>query len=271
MLDIINIEWHKIRSYAAFWWVLGITAVSYPGLNLIMVSLYHRTLGTVKMPPEQARLMIGNPFSMHEVWHTAGYFSSWFIFIPAILVIMLMTNEYSFRTHRQNIIDGWNRTEFLTGKILDVALVTIFITLMYIATCLVIGINSTAAGEKMTENQAIFIVYFLLQTFSQLSIAFFIGFLLRNSFISLSVFLAAFLMVEPVLGRILKASGTDIAKFLPFQISNRLIPPPAFWGRLDPAAYLLSMSQAAWHVLYTMVFTTGLWIFCFWKNSKRDL
>jgi len=271
MLDIAKIEWLKIRSYSAFWWVLGITAVAYPGLNGIILMIYHKAMGTMNLPEQKARLMMGDPFGFNEVWHTVGYFSSWFIFIPAILVIMLMTNEYSFRTHRQNIIDGWTRKQFLTGKLLDVGIVTLLIVVFYLLACVVIGLKNITVGERTSGSQVYFIAYFTLQTFSQLSIAFLISFLVRNTAISLTVFIVGFLVLEPILGRILKVGGTGIEHFLPFEISNRLIPPPGFWGHLDPASYQLSMNQAGNHAGYTIVFTTILWFFCFRLNSRRDL
>ncbi|WP_431211043.1 hypothetical protein ACQ86N_34675 [Puia sp. P3] len=148
MLDIVKIEWLKLRYYSAFWWILGITALTYPGLNAIMLAIYHKAFSTMKTPEEKGKLMIGNPFGFNEVWHTVGYFSSWFVFVPAILVIMLITNEYTFKTHRQNVIDGWRRRDFIMGKLLDVGFVAGLITLIYIAACVTIGLENTAAGDQ---------------------------------------------------------------------------------------------------------------------------
>src|SRR4030095_5563340 len=105
MNSLIKTEWLKIKGYRAFWWMTGIVALSYPGMNYIIYSQgYKKQLDDETMGP--ILRMIGNPFAFPEVWHTVAYISSWFIFIPSIVVIMFITNEYTYKTHRQNIIDG---------------------------------------------------------------------------------------------------------------------------------------------------------------------
>ncbi|MDI3320841.1 hypothetical protein [Pinibacter soli] len=131
--------------------------------------------------------------------------------------------------------------------------------------------KNTAATDKAGASGIYFIAYFFLQTFSQLSIAFIIGFFSRKSFIALSVFLFLFLILEPILTKVLEMKNIVIGHFLPFEISDRMIPPPAFFGRMDPAAYDLAMKNAGHHFLYTLVFTLIVWIGCFRFNMKRDL
>ena len=53
----------------------------------------------------------------------------------------------------------------------------------------------------------------------------------------------------------------DIGEFLPFEISDRLIPPPAFWGRIDADSYQKALSQMNPHILYTIILTTLIWLF----------
>ena len=33
MKTLIYTEWLKMRKYNAFWWIMGITALAYPGIN----------------------------------------------------------------------------------------------------------------------------------------------------------------------------------------------------------------------------------------------
>ena len=40
MFNLIRIEWLKMRKYNAFWWILGLTALSYPGINYIFYMVY---------------------------------------------------------------------------------------------------------------------------------------------------------------------------------------------------------------------------------------
>lgn len=269
MTTLLRIEWCKIKHYRAFWWVLAITAVTYPTVSYFMLLFYRKI--TEQLPADAAKAFLGNPFGFNEVWHTVAYCSSMFIIIPAIVVIMLITNEYSFKTYRQNIIDGWSRRQFLTGKFLDVAIISFLVALLYVATSLLIGFTNSRPDDVAGENRTYFIVYFFFQTFSQLSIAFLIGFLMRKSFIALAVFIFLFLVLEPMLTALLSFVPGSIGHFLPFEISDRMIPPPGFMGKMDPAVYAETMKNTGWHFLYTILFTALVWWFCFRLNEKRDI
>ena len=45
------------------------------------------------------------------------FVSSFLLFIAGLIMIILVTNEYSFKTHRQNVIDGVTRTQFIVTKL----------------------------------------------------------------------------------------------------------------------------------------------------------
>ncbi len=271
MNNLIRTEWLKIRKYKAFWWVLGVTALSYPGINYIFHDAYQHIITRPGNAARVAQMLIGNPFSFPEAWHTVAYFSSWFVFIPAVVVIMLITNEYTYKTHRQNVIDGWSRSEFMTSKMIDVLLVSLLITILYIAVCIVTGFtNADASSGNMTE-MSYYTGLFALQTFSQLSLAFLIGFLLRKAFIALGIFIFYFLILENILVGLAKWKANDIGEFLPLEISDRLIPVPAFLGRIDKESYDHALASINIHILYTVILTSLIWWICFRINNRRDL
>ena len=41
MFSIARTEWLKIKKYPAFWWVMGITAITYPAVNSFLVYQYY--------------------------------------------------------------------------------------------------------------------------------------------------------------------------------------------------------------------------------------
>ncbi|MEN9686376.1 MAG: hypothetical protein RLZZ28_2162, partial [Bacteroidota bacterium] len=198
MLSLIKIEWLKIKKYPAFWWMLVIVALTYPGLNSMTYYGYLKATTGKEMTNNIAKLLLGNPFAFPETWHSVAYFSSFFILLPSILVIMLVTNEYTFRTHRQNIIDGWSRKEFITSKLFDVLIVAVIATLVYIVVAAGFGIYADSSLVSRWHEQLQYIPLFLLQTFSQLSIAFLLGYLIKKAFIALGIFLFYYLIVENI-------------------------------------------------------------------------
>ena len=272
MLNIIKTEWLKIKKYPAFWWVMGITALTYPGINYMFHSVYLNITQKDTQRGKILKMLIGNPFSFPEAWHTVAYFSSIFIFIPAIVVIMLITNEYTYKTSRQNIIDGWSRNEFMLAKMIDVLLLTVIVTVLFAIVAFIIGYTNTDDHTVSHWNMSYYTGLFALQTFSQLSIAFTVGLLVRKSFIALAIFTFYFIIVEPIAVNVLKIKfNSEAGQFLPLEISQKLLPKPAFIGRLDEAGYQASLIAVKYHVGYTLALVALTWLFCFWLYKKRDL
>ena len=267
MIALVRTEWLKIKKYRAFWWILAITALSYPGINYIFYNVYQQILKN-KETGEIARFLIGDPFTFPEVFHSVAYFSSWFIFIPSIIVIMLITNEYTFKTHRQNIIDGWSRNQFMTSKLSDVAIVSVLVTVLYFLVALSSGILN---GSELNFNKSYFTFLFLLQTFAQLSIAFFIGYIFKRAVFALAAFLFYFTIIENVLVNVFYYYVHDLGRFLPFEISDRLIPPPGFLGKFNEAGYSHALASINYHIAYTIILTSLFWWICYRVNNKRDL
>ncbi len=271
MRSLIRTEWLKMKKYNAFWWILGVTALSYPGVNYLFYQGYKEIISQPTKAGQYAKLAIGNPFTFPEVWHTVGYFSSVFVFIPAVVVIMFISNEYTFRTHRQNIIDGWSRTQFVTSKLLDVLIISLIITALYTAVSLVTGISNQTRLIQETWTQAYYIGLFSLQTFAQLSIAFLIGFIVRKAFLALGIFLFYYIILENIIVGFFTWKKIEIANYMPLEISDKLIPPPGFFRIVDPDKYQKSLDAIQLHVLLTILLTVLIWAICYRINSRRDL
>jgi len=272
MLALIKIEWLKIKKYPAFWWMLGIVALTYPGINLMFYRIFLQITTRKDMTGAVAKSLLGNPFAFPETWHSVGYFSSFFVMIPAILVIMIITNEYQYKTHRQNVIDGWSKEQFITSKILDVAIITIVASIMYLLTAAGYGFTVQDDNKANWMEEIKYIPLFLLQTFAQLTIAFLLGFLIKKAFIALGIFIFYFLIIENIATGLLKnVVKTSVGRFLPLEISDKLIPVPKFLGKIDEASYNQNLAEVNEHIVYTILLTAGIWWLCYFVYRKRDL
>jgi ABC-2 type transport system permease protein len=272
LLNIIKTEWLKIKKYPAFWWVMGITALTYPAINSIILYQYYDIVEKQSAAGQVVKALLGNPFALPEAWKTVAYFSSLFVFIPAIVIIMLVTNEFTYKTNRQNIIDGWSRKDFMKGKLIDVVILSVIVTALYTVVALTIGITNTHTAGADKWHMVYYIGLFAMQTFSQLSLAFMVGLLVRKSFIALAIFAFYFIMLEPIAVNLIRVKlHSDIGRFFPLEVSHKLIPRPAFIGRFDEKAYQETLDAVKYHVGYTLVLIILTWAFCFWINSRRDL
>ncbi len=130
----LRVEWLKLKYYRTFWILLAIIVVCIPAFNYVVYDITDNSF-----PKINGKSLLGNPFSFPYVWRTVPYLAGILMFMPAILIITLFTNEYSFRTHRQNIIDGWSRSRFIISNSLKFLYSTLFVTGIVILTCLYFG------------------------------------------------------------------------------------------------------------------------------------
>jgi ABC-type transport system involved in multi-copper enzyme maturation permease subunit len=274
MKNLINIEWLKIKKYPAFWGMLIIVMLTYPGINSMVYYGYMEVISGKDMVNQVAKMVLGNPFAFPETWHSVAYLSSFFVLLPAILVIMLVTNEYNYRTHRQNIIDGWSRTQFINSKLVDVSIISCIVTLVYIVVAIGFGIYADSISWGRWAEQLEYIPLFFLQTFAQLSIAFILGYLVKKAFIALGIFLFYYVILENIAVGLLKWKKIPIDRFLPIRMSNNLIVKPALqrtFGAAAKADYELQLSLVPQQVLLTIAFTAIIWMICYRVNNKRDI
>ncbi|TAF49805.1 MAG: hypothetical protein EAZ62_08820 [Sphingobacteriia bacterium] len=273
MKQLIRIEWLKIRKYPAFWGMLGIVLLSYPAINSGFFNVYLDITRDDKTG-QMIKMFLGNPFAFPEAFHTIAFFSSFFVVLPAILVIMLITNEVQYRTHRQNIIDGWERKDFMWGKFIDVFLVTLTITLVYFLVCLGFGLYMDPDKLDRMPEQLHYVPLFFLQSFGQLSIAFMLGYLIRKAFIAMGIFMFYTLIGENMLAGYLRYKKIPGDRFLPVEAMDQTIVVPAFignFGKDGKAKYLQMLEQVPEQVVITLVYTVAIWGLCFFLHNRRDL
>src|SRR5579872_6832208 len=110
------------------------------------------------------KTVVGSPFAFPDAWQTISYNSAPFLLIlPALLIITLTTNEFTFRTHRQNIIDGWNRKQFVTVKLVELVILAAICTLVVGITTLLFGLvaNSLPPGQAIWQDSRYLFFYFV--------------------------------------------------------------------------------------------------------------
>jgi len=116
----------KVKNYRTFW----ILSILYLVSLFAATYIFHTLWETRPRQQGMGNAIMGTPLDFPDIWHTVSWMSSWLMFIPGLLMIISVTNEYSFKTHRQNIIDGWSRTEFILVKIVLAFIISIISTLV---------------------------------------------------------------------------------------------------------------------------------------------
>ena len=222
MYHLLKVEWLKVKNYKAFWIFTILYAFAILGINY--TGLYINELAVTNVP--MGEVLIGSPYSFPKVWGTVGYMSSWLLYFPGILFIMLFVNEFNFKTHRQNVIDGWTRQQFVTVKFVFAILYSLVATVFISLVALLIGFTST--GSVFSFDGIESIGYIFIQTVAYITFAMFLAILFRRSGAAIAVFFLYGLIFEFIITSLVnfKLELTPVGYFLPLQVTDVMLPLP---------------------------------------------
>jgi len=267
MLRLLYIEWLKVKNYRTFWVLLVLMTVAIPSFCYIV---YDGTDNS--FPKMNGKSILGSPFSFPEVWATIPWFASLVLFIPAVLIITLSTNEFVFKTHRQNVIDGWSRGQFISVKIVEVFMLSVYITLLVFITCLAFGYASAKPGETVDAfKNSRYIWFFFIEAISYSMVALVISLLIKRAGLAMGIFFLYAIILEQIIVQLAKRYVNDIGRFLPLEVTDRLIPQP-FINKIIGAAKIQQWENSIPVFLSISVAYFLLYIFiCNFKFRKSDL
>ncbi len=265
MLHLLKIEWLKVKHYWTFWILLALIFISIPALNYLVY--YNTNNALPKNTKQMQQMILGKPFSFPLVWQTTGWLSGLMLFIPCLLLITLVTNEFTYKTHRQNIIDGISRIQFITVKLVLVLVVALLCTLLVFGTGLWIGHDALEPGE--TYNQFTNVKqlgYYFVQALSYLMVSFMLSLMIKRAALVIGVFFLYTYIFENVLEFFLGKTGYPLGRYLPLETCSNLIRNPlsrllntpdeiTAWNNRLP---ILLTFSAAYLILYCII---SLWYF----------
>lgn len=217
MKQIIYTEWLKVRNYRTFWVMLLLALVIIPAGNFMVADKFSENL-------EQISKMLGNPFSFPEVWLTMASLNSYISALFGLLLIILVTNEYTYRTNRQNVIDGWERSQFVYAKLFWLVAISLLTLVVASISGALVGI---IYGKKPFSLEGYhYMLYYFLQFNVMLTIALLISVLVKRAGLAIVLFVAYNMMLDQLLSFIVKRNAGLVGGLLPLQSGDELLPFP---------------------------------------------
>ena len=224
MLRTLQVEWMKVKGYRTFWILLAITIVSIPAFNYMLYNI----MGNTFPKKHGIQTLFGSPFAFPDAWQTVSWNASILFLIPAILIITLTTNEFVYKTHRQNVIDGWSRGQFISVKLVEVLLLSILSTVVVILTALGFGLlaNKLPQGVSVWQESR-FVGFFFVQMLSYSLIAFLLGLFIKRAGLAMGLFFIYMIIEEVIVGIFQEQiSYRRRLDYLPEEVTDKLIPFP---------------------------------------------
>lgn len=254
MFQLLKIDLKKLTSYRTFWVVCGlyfITLAFATASGMEFLKLLARTFADFGQKININRIPL---YHFPDVWHNLIWFSGLFKVVLAIMVVISVTNEFAYRTLRQNIIDGLSRSQFLYSKIST----NVLLSLMSVAMIFVIGLitgliySPSAAYSNVLTDLEFFPAYFL-EIFFFLSYALLISILIQRSGLTIILLLLS-QMIELIITANIDDELPWLIPFFPMRSIWNLIAIPypryAFQEIKDYVDIGSAMIVVAWTILF---------------------
>ena len=225
MKKLFNLEKIKALSYPAFKTLMIIHFLLF-FLVILVVSRAHFSI---------PGFSIKGLYQFPNIWQFFPWVASWFNLFLAIVIIILVGNEFSFRTFRQNVVDGLSRNDLIKGKLILIFTIAVYTFIMVLLAILIFGLINTKdfSFSVIFENSYLLLVYFV-QAIGYMTLGLLISIILRNNALSIIMFILYFFPIEPIIRVMFKAEARN---FFPIKIISNLTPTPEFLTMASEKAY----------------------------------
>lgn len=224
-------------------------------------------------------------FNFPFIWHFNGYMAAILKIFLAIVIVSMMANEYSYRTLKQNLIDGISKKEFVLSKFLVVLLFSAVSTVFLFIVSMILGLSFSDYNEAgIIFSDLEYIMAYFIKLVAFFSFCLFLGVLVKRSAFALG-FLIIWYIVEKIMYGLMKWNffkDTDIAEnvsqFFPLEsMSNLIVEPFTRLGAVQSAATQLGEEfTKSYDVQIVNIVIVLVWTFLFiyWSYlilRRRDL
>ena len=266
MLRLLKIDLLKLTNYRAFWVLTILYGLLIVGIPVGVIE-FLKWLKTIGADFDQFDPMKIPVLYFPDIWQNITWVYTFLKIFLAIIVIISVSNEFSYKTVRQNIIDGMDRLDFVKSKMSTILLLALGSTALVFITGLLTGLIYTdnIRTDKIFEGVEFVFAYFL-DLITYLTFAFLLTVILRRS--ALTIFLILiYRLFELIVMINLPGSIDFLGDYFPLHSSVRLIeiPFPRYWFReiqdyvaIGPVFVVLT---------YLCLFISAI----YWRLKKSDL
>ncbi len=272
MLHLLKIDLKKLTSYRTFWVVCGLYFLT---LGFTTASGMEILKWLASKGAEFGASININRIPLYhfpDIWQNLIWISGLFKIVLAVMVVISITNEYQYRTLRQNVIDGLSRWEFLKSKILTNVLLSVMSVAMILFITLITGFIYTPEIEwdYFFIGSEFFFAYFL-EVFAFLSYALMLGVFVQRSGLTIVLLMLSH-MIEAIIKLNIFRSGVEeqigwIKQFFPLESITNLVPLPFARYAFQEIQDYVALSAVAIALVWTVLFN----YFSYLKLRKSDI
>jgi len=263
---LVRNEWIKTRRRTAFW----VASLVFAGLmSLIFGGMFSQGL----RKPERALTL---PAAWGEVMGGPGVLAAFF---ASIVLILLVSSEFTWRTSRQNVIDGLSKEEFFGAKLFLLPGVGLFFFTVMVLVAGGFAFAGTVAKGVLGSNGALvrpadlaLMGGSIIGLLGWASLAFLLAIAIRSSGSAIGAFFLYFI-VEQILGQLAGALGPtagELFRFAPNAVFKALWE-PARYGAVPLKAGQAPAIATEWYLVAGLTYITLFVLTAFLLYRRRDL
>ena len=282
MKRLIRIEWLKNYSY--------FPVILFSGIYFILV-IGFTLLCSVKSIP-----ILGIPVNIRDqgflnfpqIWNFLTYITALLKILLGLIIIFTISNEFTSKMFKQNVIDGLSKKEFIISKVLTIGLLSLISTLVVLLMGLILGYSfSNTTDFSLAFKEFYFILGYFLKLFTFLSFLFFITVLLKRVvFVFLSFFLwwilEIILLVVEYTSKVVEKFDSQgnriteepflITNYLPLNSISNLIDEPfqriQMVSQITGGSFEFSIPYGS--ILASIIYSTLFILGSYWLIKKKD-
>jgi len=281
MLRLLTIEFHKLKHNTAS----KVLSIIYFGL-LTCIAL----IAAIKFDigPIEFHLADMGIFNFPYIWHFNTFMAAILKFFLLLVIVSMMANEYSYKTLKQNLIDGLSKKEFILSKFYTVIAFAAFSTLFVFVVSLILGLFYSDYNEfAIVFSDLEYILAFFIKLVGFFSFGLFFGILVKRSAFAVGAMVVWLIIESMFKGYLFYAfRGSDaifekvnsVMRYLPFEAMANLIKEP--FSRLGAVRSVANAAgeqfTKSYDVEFLDIIVVSAWTFIFIYGSfrllkKRDL
>jgi len=279
-MRLLSIELYKL-------WHSNISKVLIFGYFILIFSVAILSTIKVEIGPINFYLAEQGIFNFPYIWHFNTFMIGLLKLFFAIIIVAMVGNEYSYKTLKQNLIDGLSKGEFLRSKIYAIlTFVGVSTLLVFLISLILGGIYSDYNEMQIIFSDLEYLLAYAVKLFGFFSFCLFLGILIKRSAFALG-FLALWQVVEGILFGLMKWKLSDLIpsltaeqlfQFFPLNAMGNLIKEP--FSRLSAIQNIADQIGDGFEKDYSIsilsILIVLLWsaLFLWWSYlllKKRDL
>jgi len=276
MLRLLNIEFHKLKHNTASKVLIIIYFLLLTSTALI--AMIHFEFAGIDFHLAEMGI-----FNFPYIWHLNTYASATIKFFLLLVIVSMMSNEYSNKTLKQNLIDGLSKKEFVLSKFYTVLVFALISTLFVFIVSLTLGyLYSDFTEFSIVFSDLDYLIAFFVKLVGFFSFGLFMGILVKRSAFAVGGILVWFFIESFVKGMLYFKFDGDVSQkimqFFPLESMSNLIKEPGTrFSAVKSVANMVGEDLSKdYSVHFTDILIVSVWTFIFIYLSysllkRRDL